>query len=605
MASGGTTLANAYIQILPSAEGIKGKLQSVMGKDAESAGASAGKLAGLGMGKKMIAALGALGIGAAVGKFFAGAISEGAKLQQSIGGVETLYGGAANAIKGYASQAYQYGLTANEYMEQSTSFAAALKQSLGGDVKAAAEAANTALEDMADNSAKLGTPIESLQTAYQGFAKQNYTMLDNLKLGYGGTKSEMERLLAKAQEITGVEYNIDNLSDVYSAIHVIQDNLGMAGVAATEAKTTFSGSFDAMKAAAQNFMGALTTGGDVSAALSGLASTVSTFLFSNLIPMIGTIVRSIPPAIKAFIQEGIPQIIEGAKGLISDIVTYFSEHKEEIKETAKTMIQNFIVGITEKVPEVISNWADMLDQSLSNIKGNPETTNAGLQLVANLIVGLLKGIPKILLSVGKIVVVLLKHLLTRGIPAMLKGGLQLIKKVAAGLLQGIPDVVAKIPVLIQRMLSALRGKISQFFQVGKDIVLGIARGIMAAPGKLIEAAKNAAQSALDAIKRKLGIGSPSKVFASEVGRWIPAGIAKGILANSGAVQSALDGVVDPSALGLRTAAVSATYSGSNRNYTELMELLRRYLPMLQDTEIVLNDGTIAGVVNRRLGAIMG
>ena len=240
-------LGKAYVQIVPSAEGISGSIQSALGGEADAAGKSAGlKIAGAL--KKVVAAA---GIGVALKK----SISAGADLQQSFGGLETLYGAAADSAKQYAMAAAQAGISANSYAEQAVSFGASLKQAFGGDTTKAVEAANTAIMDMTDNAAKMGTPIESIQMAYQGFAKQNYTMLDNLKLGYGGTKTEMERLLQDAQKISGVEYDMSNLGDVYEAIHVVQDELGLTGVAAEEASQTLSGSFGAMKAAGQNLDG--------------------------------------------------------------------------------------------------------------------------------------------------------------------------------------------------------------------------------------------------------------------------------------------------------------------------------------------------------------
>ena len=268
----GTTLGAAYVQIVPSAQGIKGSITNVLGGEAASAGESSGKTLGANIVSFAKKAL----IAGAIGKTVMAALNEGAALQQSyLGGLDTLYGDAADKAREYARAASEAGISMNTWSEQAVSFGAALKSAYGGDTTKAVEAANTAILDMADNSAKMGTDIESVQAAYAGFAKGQYVLLDNLKLGYGGTKTEMERLLADAQEFSGVEYDIDNLGDVYEAIHVIQENLGLAGVAADEASTTFSGSFNAMKAAAQNFLGSLTLGEGVSEAMSQLATSAS------------------------------------------------------------------------------------------------------------------------------------------------------------------------------------------------------------------------------------------------------------------------------------------------------------------------------------------
>lgn len=296
-----TEIAQAYVQLIPSARGITGKIQSILDPEASAAGQSAGQSLGsslVGVMTKVITAAG-------IGKAFSAAISEGATLQQSLGGIETLFKGSADKVKGYANEAYKTtGLSANAYMENVTGFSASLLQSLGGDTNKAAETANMAMIDMSDNANKMGTSMGSIQLAYQGFAKQNYTMLDNLKLGYGGTKQEMERLLKDAEKLTGVKYDINNLSDVYNAIHAIQENLDITGTTAKEAASTFSGSFESMKAAAQNVLGKLALGENILPSLHALLKTTSTFLFDNFLPMVGNIFSGLG----LVLTEGISQI---------------------------------------------------------------------------------------------------------------------------------------------------------------------------------------------------------------------------------------------------------------------------------------------------------
>lgn len=296
-----TEIAQAYVQLIPSARGITGKIQSILDPEASAAGQSAGQSLGSSLVSVMTKVIAAAGIG----KAFSAAISEGAALQQSLGGVETLFKGSADKVKGYANEAYKTtGLSANAYMENVTGFSASLLQSLGGDTNKAAETANMAMIDMSDNANKMGTSMESIQMAYQGFAKQNYTMLDNLKLGYGGTKQEMQRLLADAEKLTGVKYDINNLSDVYSAIHAIQENLDITGTTAKEAASTFTGSFEAMKASAQNVLGKLALGENILPSLHALLKTTSTFLFDNFLPMVGNIFSGLG----LVLTEGISQI---------------------------------------------------------------------------------------------------------------------------------------------------------------------------------------------------------------------------------------------------------------------------------------------------------
>lgn len=364
----GTTLGTAYVQIVPSAQGIKGSISNVLGGEAESAGLSTGsKFAAFA--KKAITA-------AAIGTVIKSALSEGAKLQQSyFGGLDTLYGAAADKAREYARAASEAGISMNTYSEQAVSFGAALKNAYGGDTTKAIEAANKAILDMADNSAKMGTDIESVQMAYQGFAKQNYTMLDNLKLGYGGTKTEMERLLADAEKLTGVEYNIDNLGDVYEAIHVIQQDLGLTGVAAAEASETFSGSFNAMKAAAMNFLGSLAIGENVSQSLSTLMTSVSTFFFGNFLPMIGTLVKSLPGAIATFLQQGIPLLLANISTMIS---------------TLSLQISSLANSITA---EKVKTWATTT---------LPKIVAAGASIIAKFAATLIVHLPKIIAALGRI-----------------------------------------------------------------------------------------------------------------------------------------------------------------------------------------------------------
>lgn len=336
-----TELGKAYVQIIPSARGMKGMLSKELGADIPQVGKEVGEsLAGklIGVTKKLIAAAG-------IGKLIHSSLMEGADLQQSLGGIETLFKGSADVVKKYANEAYKTtGLSANAYMENVTGFSASLLQSLGGDTRKAADVANMAMVDMADNSNKMGTSMDRIQDAYQGFAKQNYTMLDNLKLGYGGTKTEMQRLLADAQKLTGVKYDINNLSDVYQAIHAIQENLDITGTTAKEAATTFSGSFASMKAAAQNVLGKLALGEDIMPSLHQLFETVKTFLVGNLIPMVWNVLK------------GIPQVLAGALGELMH--TLFGDYIGE-------SIMNDLYDVFDKVGGVVSTIYDMIFGSLS------------------------------------------------------------------------------------------------------------------------------------------------------------------------------------------------------------------------------------------------
>ena len=415
----GTTLGAAYVQIVPSAQGIKGSITNVLGGEAASAGESSGKTLGANIVSFAKKAL----IAGAIGKTVMAALNEGAALQQSyLGGLDTLYGDAADKAREYARAASEAGISMNTWSEQAVSFGAALKSAYGGDTTKAVEAANTAILDMADNSAKMGTDIESVQAAYAGFAKGQYVLLDNLKLGYGGTKTEMERLLADAQEFSGVEYDIDNLGDVYEAIHVIQENLGLAGVAADEASTTFSGSFNAMKAAAQNFLGSLTLGEGVSEAMSQLATSASTFFFGNFLPMIGTLVKSLPAAIGTFLQEGVPMLL----GQISTLIS-----------TLSLQISSLARSVTS---EKVAEWAQTT---------LPKIVSAGASLIGKFAATLIMHLPKIVKAIAKI-----GAAIVRGLGSALWGK---VKAAAEGIRERFLAPIEKAKDKIKSILDKIKG----------------------------------------------------------------------------------------------------------------------------------------------------
>lgn len=326
-----TELAKAYVQIIPSAKGIKGKLS----EELDGAASSSGKSAGLNIASSIKKAIAAAGIGTAI----KASLDGGGALQQSLGGIETLFKDSSDKVIESAKNAYRTaGMSANEYMETVTSFSASLLQGLAGDTGKAADVADMALTDMSDNANKMGTSMELIQNAYQGFAKQNYTMLDNLKLGYGGTKTEMQRLLADAQKLTGVKYDLNNLSDVYEAIHVIQEEMGITGTTAKEAASTLSGSMAAMKAAFTNVLGNLSLGKDIGPSLDALGETVFTFMTGNLIPMVGNILSNLPE----LIESGMSMAIRG--------LNLVANNADVLVQNGIDLIGQLVVGIASALP---------------------------------------------------------------------------------------------------------------------------------------------------------------------------------------------------------------------------------------------------------------
>ena len=348
-----TEIGKAYVQIIPSARGIKGSISKILKPESSSAGEDSGSS----LGRNLLGTFTKLAIGAKVGQALASGIKssvlEGGKLQQSIGGIETLFdtkfSKGADIVKKYAQESFKTtGLSANSYMENVTSFSASLISSLGGDTKKAADIANMAMVDMADNSNKMGTSMQDIQNAYQGFAKQNYTMLDNLKLGYGGTKTEMERLLSDAEKITGVKYDINNLSDVYQAIHAIQGKLNI------EAEQTLSGSFASMKASAQDFLGNLALGENIGPSLMNLATTTNTFLTGNLLPMIGNIFKQLPNVA----SEGF--------NLLAEKFTIFKK-LGELLSPAMEKFKSAFDGLVEKMQPFIDAVGNVLKPILEGV----------------------------------------------------------------------------------------------------------------------------------------------------------------------------------------------------------------------------------------------
>ena len=474
-------LGKAYVQIIPKAEGITNKMNSLLGGAGKSAGAKAGKEAGGAAGSGLLSgmkkALTAAAIGAPIIAGVKAALDEGGKLQQSFGGLDTIYGDAAEAAKKYAKEAAAAGISANDFAEQAVSFGAGLKAAFDGDTTKAAEAANTAIMDMADNAAKMGTPVENLQNAYQGFAKSNYTMLDNLKLGYGGTKSEMERLLADAEKISGVKYDISNLGDVYSAIHVIQGELGLTGVAASEAQSTLTGSFGAMKAAASNLLGGLALGEDIKVPMQQLITSAGNFLFGNFLPMVGNVFATLPSAIGSAISTAGPTLMEKAPELITNLATGIQNaipqlmaFGSNIINTIKTAIGTYAPTIREKGPEILNNLGNSIMSGISTI------FDKGGEIITNLINGFGSAYPKLAEGAGHIIENITTFLETN-LPTIGEKGGEMVGKIAEAIVTNAPAVISAIGKLIATMLKSLVRLAPVALSAALKMVSGLAEGI--------------------------------------------------------------------------------------------------------------------------------
>lgn len=465
----GIELAKAYVQIVPSAEGIQGRITEVLGGESAKAGENAGQL----LGSKMVSTLKSVLAAAGIGKIIADSIHAGGALQQSLGGVETLFKDSADKVKGYAAQAYKtVGLSANTYIEQTTSFAASLLSSVSHDTDAAAQLANMAMVDMADNANKMGTPMQDIQNAYQGFAKQNYTMLDNLKLGYGGTQAEMQRLLNDAEKLSGVHYDLGNLADMYSAIHVIQTEMDITGTTAKEATTTLTGSFAAMSAAFQNVLANWSTGADLTEPMQALADTTRTFLEGNLLPMIGNILAGIPDLVYTMVPLFLPAGI--------------------------ALINALAAGFAQGIPDFLASALPQLLQFSEVLRANASTfVDAGLNLITQLLNGLIAGLPQ-LIAYAPDIIINLAGIINDNMPKILAQGVSIIVQLIAGIFQAVPSLLANWKKIFQATLSVISA--INWLNIGANILKGIGNGVRSMGSSLLNAFKGGFSSALTWIK---------------------------------------------------------------------------------------------------------
>lgn len=465
----GIELGKAYVQIVPSAQGIKSALTEMFDEETEGLGEQTGQS----IGQELIGTLKKVIVAAGIGKIISDSINMGGALQQSLGGVETLFKDSADTVKEYAAQAYRtVGLSANDYMEQTTSFAASLLSSVSQDTDAAAQLANMAMVDMADNANKMGTDMQDIQNAYQGFAKQNYTMLDNLKLGYGGTQAEMQRLLNDATKISGVKYDLGNLADMYSAIHIIQQEMDITGTTAKEAATTLTGSFAAMKAAAENVMGNWSTGADLTEPLQALADTAQTFLVDNLLPMIGNVLAGIPEIVYSLVPE--------------------------LLQTGTELLSSLAQGFTEGIPEFFSTALPQLLAFTDQLRDNAASfVDAGLNLITQLLNGLIAGLPDLIAYVPDIIINIC-GIINDNMPKILGEGVAIIVQLVVGIVKAMPDLLANWKKILQAVLSVISA--INWLNIGKNILTGVANGVKSMGSSMLNAFKGGFSSALAWIK---------------------------------------------------------------------------------------------------------
>ena len=574
-----SNLGKAYVQIVPSAKGIQSNLRTLLEKPSQESGTSSG----FGFGSALISALKPVLAGFSIGKVLSDSLMEGGKLQQSIGGVETLFGNSANVIKKAAQTAFKdAGVSANTYMEQTTSFAASLVSSCGGNTAKAAEIAKRAMVDMSDNANKMGTDLQDIQNAYQGFAKQNYTMLDNLKLGYGGTKTEMARLIKDASTYKDSQEKLNvsvkdgdmSFSNIANAISVVQDHMKISGTTAEEASTTLTGSFGMVKASVQDFLGALSTGDGVWRTFKNTISSLGTFIGGNLLPMIGNIGSSIVSILTNSFNN-MPGILDAVQKFASNIAAqapqFIKSGFELLNKLADGIISALPVMIA-KIPTIISTFANIINDNA------PTILICGVKLIGKLALGLIQAIPTLIASVPKIIGAIvdvwsafnwlnLGKTAIKGLGNGIKALFGFLKSTGKEALDTVLINIMLLPEKlgslggkgirglvsgIKSLFGALRGAAKNIFEIivkaiaslpskmlsiGKNIVEGIWKGIFRMGGWITKKIGDFAGGIVKSFKGFLGIHSPSRVMRKEVGPFVGRGLGLGILDSFKVVKS--------------------------------------------------------------------
>lgn len=652
------SIATAYVQIEPTFGGIAQKLKGGMAPAANAAGKDAGGSFGQGfasvIGGATKAAVGVIAGAAAAGAGAVAGLTKSAtaafgEYEQLVGGVDTLFGDASSKVQENAAKAFATaGMSANEYMTNVTAFSASLLQSLGGDTAKAADVADMAMRDMSDNANKMGSSMESITMAYQGFAKGQYQLLDNLKLGYGGTKTEMQRLLQDAEKISGVEYDMSNLNDVYEAIHVIQQEMGITGTTAKEAASTLEGSFASMGAAWQNVVTSLGSGENLGANIDTFVQTAEQYI-SNLIPVIeqsiggisqlieglapviaeklpglvetilpalltaaGQLVSSLGSAIETSLPtiltagmdvlneliqgflQALPQLMPMVMTLLTTLTQFIIENLPLLIEAAAQIILGLATGLAEALPQLIPTIVEVvMNIALYLIENIDLLIDAALQLMIGLAGGLINALP-VLIEKAPIIIAKLYTAFLNAIPELLEAGVKIIKMVIDGLVKTVPQLINQVPKLMGELKTAFLNFIPKLIEVGKNIVEGIKEGISGAWDSFVKWMGEKMSSFVDGIKSFFGIESPSKLMADEIGRWIPAGIAEGINKGMGVLDKEINAMTADMVQTAINPTVMSTYvpqdTAQADSLTALISLLRTYLPIIaenSDQKIVL------------------
>lgn len=487
-------------------------------------------------------------------------IDQYAEYEQLVGGVDTLFKDASDTIQQYASNAYKTaGVSANTYMEQATAFSASLIQSLGGDTQAAAEYANQAIMDMSDNANKMGTDIESVQQTYQSLMRGNYAMLDNLKLGYGGTKSELERLVADAEELTGQALDPSKFSDVITAIHAVQENMGITGTTAKEAATTIEGSVGMMRAAWDNLLvGIANDNGDLGSLTYEFADTVETAL-SNILPRVkiilggigqviadmGTIIAQtlpemistvLPSLISAGAQllvglvagiiSALPQLAASVPEIVSALYTSIVSAGPQLATAGTQLLSMFTSGIETGIPDLISRLPQIIEGILNFIAENlPSILDMGVQILTSLQDGIINSISSLVSSLPQVISAI-TGFIADNLPAIVNAGISVLVNLASGIVSAIPQLVAVLPQIISAIVNGIGNLMGSIVDIGENIVQGIWEGIQNMATWIKNKVTGFFSGIVDGVKGLLGIHSPSTVFA-DMGKNMALGLGDG------------------------------------------------------------------------------
>lgn len=595
-------------------------------------------------------------------------IDQYAEYEQLVGGVDTLFKAASDKVQEYAANAYKTaGMSANEYMDTVTSFSASLLQSLGGDTEKAAQKADQAITDMADNANKMGTGMEMIQNAYQGFAKQNYTMLDNLKLGYGGTKEEMERLLADAEKLSGQKFDISSYSDIVDAIHVVQTEMGITGTTAAEAASTIEGSSGSAKAAwsnlitgiadenadfktlTSNFVDSLVTAGKniiprISVILGGISQLV-TSASTTIIPMvITTITDNLPALLQAAVAlvgalgqgiiDSLPAITQAAidiifylaDSLIANLPTLIAgllqvtmtivqtltspEFLTQLVETAIMLIMTLANGLIDAIPQLIAAVPLIIGNLLAAIIVElPNIIQMGIDLLFALIDGIIKCIPELVAAAPTLIIAFINGIVNN-LDKIILAAPQIIVSLITGIIGAIPELIAAVPRVIAAIADTIRNY--DWGGIGRNIVQGLKDGIAGMWDNIKNWFNEKVNSLVGGVKRILGIHSPSKVFA-RIGSFMAEGLGEGFSDEFTSVKNDIEGSMNFDAgtisasanIGRNYAIGSSTASNASGDYIRIITLLEQYLPMLANMKVVMDSGQLVGVLTPGIDKQLG